>query len=399
MFRLTTLTRITAVLGTAICAAVLAVPALAGVGGVSDAAGDATGGAPDLLGVQAEESGGVVKFTISSGAATLGSTHRYEIRIDSDNSSSTGSAGFDHVLVIDGSAREASLWRWSGSAFTRVNGSALPAGVGGPYWISTGLATLGGARQMSAYALSTDTSAQGSSDVTSRFSLDFGGGQAQQQRQSQPSQPSQQQQQLQQQQQQQQQQLQLQLQQQQSQPSNPGSLMPPPGLPQFVGDFSPGKLFSNPSQPSGPSQQSQQQQQQQQSPGGQSGPSGQLAQPSQPGAVPSGPNGSPSPRLNGARTRASLASAKLTVMTIKGRDYLTARMSFRGSPGSAIATTCRGSLGGRTLRLVAAKSNLLATCAAPIAKRDSGAVVISMRTTVDGKAFTKTFKSNLQPAA
>ena len=396
MFSLTTLTRITAVLGTAICAAVLAVPALAGVGGVSDPAGDATGGAPDLLGVQAEESGGVVKFTISSGASTLGSTHRYEIRIDSDNSSSTGSAGFNHVLVIDGSSHEASLWRWSGSAFTRVNGSALPAGVGGPYWISTGLSTLGGARQMSAYALSVDTSSQGSSDATSRFWLDFGGSQAQpqQQQQSQPSQPS-----LQQSQQQQSQPSQPSQQQQsqpQSQPSNPGSLMPPPGLPQFIGDFSPGKLFSNPAQPSGPSQPSQQQ-----APG-QSGPSGQPSQPgqqSQPGAVPSGPNGNSSPRLNGARTRASLAAAKLTVVTIKGRDYLTARMSFRGSAGSAIATTCRGNLGGRALRLVAAKGNLLATCAAPIAKRDSGAVVITMRTTVDGTAFSKTFKSTLQPAA
>ena len=158
--------RLLLILATLVATAVVAPGAMASGGGFADPAGDATSGAPDLTAVSVDQSGGTVTFTLTpAGVAALGATHRYEVRIDSDNTVSTGSGGIDQVLVLHGPNREVSHWRWNGSAFVLSAVAGLSATASAPFRITIAAAALGDPAAIAFWVRSADLTTQGRDDA------------------------------------------------------------------------------------------------------------------------------------------------------------------------------------------------------------------------------------------
>lgn len=158
--------RLLLILATLVTAAVAAPGAVASGGSFADPAGDATSGAPDLTAVSVDQSGGTVTFTLTpAGVGALGATHRYQVRIDSDNAVSTGSGGIDQVLVLHGPNREVSHWRWNGSAFELSAVAGLSATASAPFRITIAAASLGDPATIAFWVRSADLTTQGRDDA------------------------------------------------------------------------------------------------------------------------------------------------------------------------------------------------------------------------------------------
>ncbi len=341
--------RLFLILATLVSAAVVAPGAVASGGSFADPAGDATSGAPDLTAVSVDQSGGTVTFTLTpAGVAALGATHRYEVRIDSDNAVSTGSAGIDQVLVLHGPNREVSHWRWSGSAFELSAVAGLSATAAAPFRIAIAAASLGDPATIAFWVRSADLTTQGRDDAPNvdayYVNLRAQGGPVQPG----PVQPG---------------------------PGQPG--LPTPPAPPPFGDLPQPPPFATP--PSGPGQTT--------------GPQ----QPVKPGSPGQDPGTSPGTQSPGA----TLLRSKLTIVKRVTRRYLVASMSFRlpsGTPSNRIATTCRGKLAGRALRFVARRSGGTVTCSALLGRRGAGHVRIEMTVRIGNDVVSRSFSRQLRPA-
>ena len=313
---------------------------MASGGSFADPAGDATSGAPDLTTVNVDQSGGTVTFTLTAaGVAALGATHRYEVRIDSDNSLSTGNSGIDQVLVLHGPNREVSHWRWNGSAFELSAVAGLSATASAPFRITIAAASLGDPASIAFWVRSADLTTQGRDDAPNAdayyVSLRAQAG---------PGQPG---------------------------PGQPG--LPPPPAPPPFGDLPQLPPLSTPpstpEKPTGPQQ---------------------PAKPGDTGKVPE--TRSPS---------ATFLGSKLTLVKRATRRYLVASMSFRlpgGTPSTRIVTTCRGKLAGRALRFVARRSGGTVSCSALLGRRAAGNVRIEMTVRIGNEVVSRTFRRQLRPA-
>ena len=330
--------RLLLILATLASTAVVAPGAMAAGGSFADPTGDATAGAPDLTTVSVDKSGDTVTFTLTAaGVTALGTAHRYEVRIDSDNTLSTGNSGIDQVLVLHGPNREVSHWRWNGSAFELSPVAGLSATASAPFRITIAAASLGDPASIAFWVRSTDLTTQGRDDAPNAdayyVSLRTQGG-----------------------------------------PGQPGdpSLPPPPAPPPF-GDLPQLPQLANP--PSGP---------------------GRTTGPQQP-AKPGDSGEAPGTRSPGA----TLLGSKLTLAKRGTRRYLVASMSFRlpsGTPSTRIVTTCRGKLAGRALRFVARRSGGTVTCSALLGRRAAGNARIEMTVRIGNDVVSRTFRRQLRPA-
>ena len=341
--------RLQLILGTVVAAAALAPAAVAAGGSFTDPAGDATGGAPDLTSVSVDESGGTVTFTLAAaGVATLGSAHRYEVRIDSDNTLSTGASGIDQVLVLHGPNREVSHWRWNGSAFELSPVSGLSATASAPFRITIAAASLGNPASIAFWVRSADLTTQGRDDApdVDAYYVTF----RTQAGSAQPGQPG--------------------------QPGQP-SVPPPPAPPPF------GDLPRLPQLPTPPRQATD---------------PGSPQQPTKPGTSDPAPGTSPgAPRSSGA----TLVGSKLAIVKQGTRRSLIASMSFRlpaGTVAGRIVTTCRGTLAGRSLGFVVRRSGSTVTCSTRIGRLAVGNVRVAMTVKAGNSVLSRTFHRQLRPA-
>lgn len=339
--------RLLLILGTLAAAGALAPAAVAAGGSFADPAGDATGGAPDLTAVSVDESGGTVTFTLAAaGVTTLGASHRYEVRIDSDNAVATGAHGIDQVLVLHGPNREVSHWRWNGSAFELAPVSGLSATASAPFRLTIAAASLGDPASIAFWVRASELSTQGRDDApdVDAYYVTF----RTQAVQPGPGQPT--------------------------QPSQPG-IPAPPAPPPF------GDLPQLPQLPAPPRQGT--------DPGG--------AQQPKPGSPEPAPGSSAGTRS----TSGALVGSKLVLVKRGTRRFLVASMTFRLSAANAgvrITTTCRGKLAGRALKLVARRTGSTVTCSTPLGRRAAGAVRIEMTVRIGNQVVSRTFRRYLRPA-
>jgi hypothetical protein len=344
--------RMLLILGALVGAAAFSAPAFAAGGSFTDATGDATNGAPDITAASVDESGGTVTFTISTaGVTTLGASHRYEVRIDSDNNAQTGSSGIDQVLVLHGPNQQVSHWRWTGSAFELQPVSGLSATASAPFRLTVATASLGDPAKIAFWLKAMELNTQGRDDapdhdayyVTFRAEQQQGetGGTGGTGGSGQPGVPA------------------------------------PPALPSLGGLPSLPQIPAPPSLPGTPSL---------------------PQQPNQQGAADPGTTGTTTTTKTSTARSATLVRSRLTVASRRGRDYLTASMSFRLPAGARVTTTCKGTLAGRALKLVARRSGGTVSCSTPIGRKATGAVRVRMTVKVGNRVFARTFRGTLEPA-
>ena len=106
-------------------------------------------------------------------------------------------------------------------------------------------------------------------------------------------------------------------------------------------------------------------------------------------------------RHRGHSRRARRSSAASSPSSSEGaRRYVVASMSFRlpsGTPSTRIVATCRGTLAGRALRLVARRSGGTVSCSALLGRRAAGNVRIEMTARIGNDVVSRTFRRQLRP--
>jgi hypothetical protein len=116
----------------------------------TDGVNDAPAGAPDLTTTSAAiDTGGLITWKLSTAVAgAFGSGTAVSIRIDSDNSTLTGSGGADYaIVVVDGYIY---LMSWNGSTFVSVpNAPGLSANLGFPETVTLHASAIGSPRTVS----------------------------------------------------------------------------------------------------------------------------------------------------------------------------------------------------------------------------------------------------------
>lgn len=317
---------------------------LAAGGTLTDGTGDASGGAPDITAVGVDESEGTVTFTLSVAyLATLGASHRYEVRINSDNDAQTGNNGVDQVLVLHGPNQQVSHWRWNGSAFELAPVSGLSGTASAPFRLTISSASLGNPAAITVYARSLELTTQGRDDAPNSgvFGVTFRTPQTQPAQPGQPGNPT-----------------------PPGPPSGPPGLGSPPALPSLPSPAGPGQPSTPPNQPTNP------------------GP----ARPSEPSTQPKQP----------AATPAALSAAKLAVVRRGGRDVLTASMTFRRPIAGRAVVSCKGTLAGAPLLLKRSVSGRTVSCSTAVGRAAAGPVRIRMSVTIGRKTFVRVLRGTLR---
>ena len=118
---------------------------LAASGSWRDESGDAAAGVPDVETVSVDAgSDDLIRWTIHMpNLAGLRPGVFIDVKIDTDGQMSTGSAGIDHLLRVNGTSKEAALFAWNGSSFVAAEASGLSVTADFPLRLTLSRRSLG----------------------------------------------------------------------------------------------------------------------------------------------------------------------------------------------------------------------------------------------------------------